>query len=140
LVGEIERVDAEPLNVLEDHDLIPVVAPIATGRDGETYNVNADHAAAALAAALHAVMLLQVTDVPGIRDATGRLVRHLDRAGIDRLVDAGVIDGGMRPKTDAALRALAGGAERVMIMDGHHPHVVALAVMGRLSTCTEIAP
>ena len=138
LVGEIERVDAAPLEILEDHALIPVVAPIAAGRDGETYNVNADYVAAALAAAVHAVMLLQVTDVPGIRDAAGRLVRHLDRAGVERLVDTGVIDGGMRPKTDAALRALAGGVERVKIIDGRHPHAVALAVMNRLSTGTEI--
>jgi acetylglutamate kinase len=140
LVGEIERVDAEPLQLLEDHELIPVVAPVAAGRDGETYNVNADYVAAALAAALHAVMLLQVTDVPGIRDAEGRLLRRLDRAGVERLVQAGIIDGGMRPKTDAAVRALADGVDRVQIIDGRHPHAVALAVMGRLPTGTEITP
>ena len=140
LVGEIERVDASALEVLEEHELIPVVAPVAAGRDGETYNVNADYVAAALAAALHAVMLLQVTDVPGIRDGDGRLVRRLDRAGVERLIEGGVIDGGMKPKTDAALRALAGGVDRVKIIDGRHPHAVALAVMGRLPASTEIRP
>jgi acetylglutamate kinase len=138
LVGEVEAVNPAPLGLLERHGLIPVIAPVATGRDGATYNVNADHVAGAVAASLGATVLLQLTDVPGVLDRDDHALELISRRGLQRLVREGVIGGGMLPKVDAALSALEGGAARVRIVDGRRPHAVVRAVLATDGAGTEI--
>jgi acetylglutamate kinase len=87
-VGDVESINPDPLRLLDGHGLIPVIAPIATGRDGATYNVNADHVAGMVAAALGAAVLLQLTDVPGILDRDGHPLDTVGRRGLERLVRA----------------------------------------------------
>lgn len=137
-VGDVDFVNPAPLRLLETHGVIPVVAPIATGRDGETYNVNADHVAGAVAAALGAAVLLQLTDVPGILDRDGHHIPTISRRGVGRLIREGVIRGGMVPKVGAALTALQGGATRVRILDGRQPGAVTLGLLGTGAPGTEI--
>jgi len=138
-VGEVESINSDPLRLLDGHGLIPVIAPIATGHEGTTYNVNADHVAGMVAAALGAAVLLQLTDVPGILDRNGHLLDSVSRQDLERLVRDRVVDGGMLPKVDAALTALDGGAARVRIVDGRQPHAVVLALLARDGLGTEIA-
>jgi acetylglutamate kinase len=137
-VGQVEAINATPLRLLDEHGIIPVIAPIATGSDGTTYNVNADHVAGAVAAALDASLLLQMTDVPGILDRNGHALDLISRRGLERLVRERVIDGGMLPKVDAALAALEGGAARVRIVDGRHPHALVLALLATGAAGTEV--
>jgi len=137
-VGDVESINPDPLRILDGHGLIPVIAPIATGRDGATYNVNADHVAGMVAAALGAAVLLQLTDVPGILDRDGHPLEIVSRQALERLVRERVVSGGMLPKIDAALHALDGGAARVRIIDGHRPHAVGLALLGSEGLGTEI--
>jgi hypothetical protein len=137
-VGDIESVNPDPLRLLQERRLIPVIAPVATGRGGETYNVNADHVAGAVAGALGAAALLELTNVPGILDRDGHPLRVVSRRGLECLVRERVIDGGMLPKVDAALRALGAGTSRVQIVDGRHPHAVVLTLLARDGRGTEI--
>jgi acetylglutamate kinase len=138
LVGEVESINPDPLRLLDGHGLIPVIAPIATGRDGTTYNVNADHVAGMVAAALGAAVLLQLTDVPGILDGDGHQLELVSRRDLARLVHEHVVAGGMLPKVDAALSALDRGAGRVRIVDGRRPHAVVLALLAGQGLGTEI--
>jgi acetylglutamate kinase len=138
LVGDVESINPDPLRLLEGHGLIPVIAPIATGRDGATYNVNADHVAGMVAAALGAAVLLQLTDVPGILDRDGHPLEVVSRRALERLVHERVVDGGMLPKIDAAVSALDRGAARVRIVDGRRPHAVVLALLAGKGLGTEI--
>jgi acetylglutamate kinase len=137
-VGDVDVVNATPLRLLEAHGMIPVVAPIATSREGATYNVNADHVAGAVAAALGAAVLLQLTDVPGIQDCDGHRIPAISRSGVERLIRDGVIAGGMLPKVGAALNALQGGAARVRIVDGRQPRALTLGLLGPDAPGTEI--
>jgi acetylglutamate kinase len=107
-------------------DLIPVVAPIGAGRGGETFNVNGDTAAGAIAAALKADRLLLLTDVAGVKGADGTILTQLSAAEVRELTARGVISGGMIPKTQTALDAIAGGVRAVVILDGRAPHAVLL--------------
>ena len=118
LVGEVVAVDpALPLCLL-NAGFVPVVAPVASGPEGEALNINADTAAGALAGALAAEYFVLISDVPGVLDADGRLIPSLDRAQIDRLQEKGVISGGMTPKVEACLNALEAGCARALILDG----------------------
>jgi len=137
-VGDVEAVNPDPLRLLQERGLIPVIAPVATGRDGETYNVNADHVAGAVAGALGAAALLELTDVPGILDRDGHALSVVSRRGLERLVRERVIAGGMLPKVDAALRALEAGTSQVQIVDGRHLHALALTLLARDGRGTEI--
>ena len=139
LVGDVELVNADLVRLMVGSGLVPVIAPVATGRDGETYNVNADHVAAAVAAALTAAMLLELTDVPGVLDHDGRVLKSIDRAGLEQLARNGGIHGGMLPKVDAARQALDGGVASVRIADGRRPHALVLALIGP-DGGTEIGP
>ena len=136
LVGDVDVVNTTPLRLLEAHGVIPVVAPIATSREGATYNVNADHVAGA--AALGAAVLLQLTDVSGIQDCDGHRIPAISRRGVERLIREGVIAGGMVPKVEAALNALEGGAARVRIVDGRQPRALTLGLLGPDAPGTEI--
>ena len=107
-------------------DFIPVVAPIGAGRGGETFNVNGDTAAGAIAAALKADRLLLLTDVAGVKGADGTILTQLSAAEVRELTARGVISGGMIPKTQTALDAIEGGVRAVVILDGRAPHAVLL--------------
>jgi acetylglutamate kinase len=138
LVGEVERIDPEPIRVLEDSGFIPVIAPVGVGKAGETYNINADLVAGDLAAALTAEKLIHLTDVPGIGGEDGALVSTLTKRDAERLIKAGVIGGGMLPKVESALRALAGGAQKAHIIDGRVAHAILLEVLTKEGIGTEI--
>ncbi len=107
-------------------DFIPVVAPIGAGRNGETYNVNGDTAAGAIAAAMKADRLLLLTDVAGVKDAEGTVLTQLTAGRVREMTAAGIISGGMIPKTQTALDAIDGGVRAVVILDGRAPHAVLL--------------
>jgi acetylglutamate kinase len=123
-VGEPERVDTTVLDQVLGRELIPVLAPVAQGGDGETYNVNADTFAGAIAGALKAKRLLLLTDVPGVLDKDKRLIKELKVDAIRDLVADGTITGGMIPKVETCIYALEQGVEGVVILDGQVPHAV----------------
>ncbi len=137
-VGEVEAVDPEAIRLLEDHGFIPVIAPVGVGSGGQTYNINADLVAGEVAAALLAEKLIHLTDVQGINGEDGRHVSTLTKREAERLVKAGVIDGGMLPKVESSLRALAGGAQKAHIIDGRVPHAILLEVLTTEGIGTEI--
>jgi acetylglutamate kinase len=125
-VGRPVETHPEILASFLGSDFIPVVAPIGTGRGGETFNVNGDTAAGAIAAAMKADRLLLLTDVAGVKDADGSILTTLSAAEVRDLTATGVISGGMIPKTRTALDAIAGGVRAVVILDGRAPHAVLL--------------
>jgi acetylglutamate kinase len=137
LVGEVETVNADMIRLLEDNGLIPVIAPVGVGAGGESYNINADLVAGEVAAALRAEKLIHLTDVQGIL-VGGQLVSTLSRKDVERLIQDGVIDGGMLPKVESALRALEGGTGKAHIIDGRVPHVILLEVFTHQGIGTEI--
>ena len=138
LVGEVDAVNAEPIRLLEEHGFIPVIAPVGVGREGETYNINADIVAGEVAAALGAEKLIHLTDVQGILDGDRRFLSTLSRADAAELMAAGVIDGGMLPKVESSLRALKGGTAKAHIIDGRVPHAILLELFTREGIGTEI--
>ncbi|BAV92544.1 acetylglutamate kinase [Candidatus Desulfovibrio trichonymphae] len=121
LVGEVTAVNTALLDCLLTAGFVPVVAPVASGPEGEALNVNADMAAGAIASALKAAYFVLISDVPGVLDADGTLVPHLNQATVARLTGQGVISGGMIPKINACLNALTAGCARVLILDGRMP-------------------
>jgi acetylglutamate kinase len=106
--------------------MIPVIAPVAPGRDGETYNINADTFAGAIAGALQATRLLFLTDVPGVLDASGKLIDELTVAQARALIADGTISGGMIPKVETCIQAMERGVQGVVILNGKTPHAVLL--------------
>ena len=123
-VGEPSHVDVTVLNALMQHHLIPVVAPVGGGEDGKTYNINADTAAGAIAAALNATRLLMLTDVTGVLDQSGKLISSLTIRQAEALIHNGTISGGMIPKVKTCIDAVQGGAEGAVIIDGRAPHAL----------------
>jgi acetylglutamate kinase len=138
LVGEVDAVNPEVIRLLEEDGFIPVIAPVGVGSHGETYNINADLVAGDVAAALGAEKLIHLTDVQGIKDGEGRHISTLTKQEAERLIKAGVIDGGMLPKVESSLRALAGGAQKAHIIDGRVPHAILLEVLTVEGIGTEI--
>jgi acetylglutamate kinase len=138
LVGEVEAVNPELIRLLEEHGFIPVIAPVGAGDHGTTYNINADLVAGEVAAALVAEKLVHLTDVQGILDGGGRLVSTLARKEAERLMQEGVIEGGMLPKVESSLRALTGGTAKAHIVDGRVPHAILLEIFTREGIGTEI--
>ncbi|MGB0901535.1 acetylglutamate kinase [Halocynthiibacter sp.] len=126
LVGTPSVVDTGVLQTLFDADTIPVIAPLGVSRDGETMNINGDTAAGAIAAALEADRLLLLTDVDGVRDASGEVVTELTVEHIRQMTADGVIAGGMIPKTETCLDAIAGGVRAAVILDGRAPNACLL--------------
>jgi acetylglutamate kinase len=126
LVGEPERVDDRVLAMFRQSDIIPVIAPIGVGAGGETYNINSDTVAGAIAAAVKAKRFLLLTDVPGVLDADKRLIPELTAAEARRLIADGTISGGMIPKVETCLDAVEGGVEAAVIVDGRVPHAILL--------------
>jgi acetylglutamate kinase len=128
-VGEPEHVDTTVLDQLLGRDLIPVLAPVATGSKGGTYNVNADTFAGAIAGALKAKRLLLLTDVPGVMDKSKHLISELSVRDARRLIADGTISGGMIPKVETCIYALDQGVEGVVILDGQVQHAVLLELL-----------
>ncbi len=127
-VGEVEQIDTEVLNVILDSDFIPVIAPIGVGREGDTYNINADLVAGKLAEVLCAEKLMLLTNVAGLLDATGQILTGLSTQEVDKLIAEGTISGGMLPKIGCALGAVKGGVNSAHIIDGRVPHAVLLEI------------
>jgi acetylglutamate kinase len=128
-VGEPAKVDITVLEQILGRELIPVLAPVAQGADGETYNVNADTFAGAIAGALGAKRLLLLTDVPGVLDRNKELIKELKMDDIRGLIADGTITGGMIPKVETCLYALEQGVEGVVILDGKIPHAVLIELL-----------
>lgn len=128
-VGEPDRVDPRVLENLLGREVIPVLAPVANGLDGNTYNVNADTFAGAIAGALKAKRLLLLTDVPGVLDKNKNLIKELTVNQIRELIADGTISGGMIPKVETCIYALEAGVEGVVILDGKVPHAVLLELL-----------
>ncbi len=125
-VGTPAEMDPSVLRTLTDSEIIPVIAPLGAGRNGETFNVNGDTAAGAIAASLTADRLLLLTDVAGVKDADGAVLTELTPDQIRALTADGTIAGGMIPKTDTALGAIEGGVRAVVILDGRAPNACLL--------------
>ncbi|HVC54841.1 MAG TPA: acetylglutamate kinase [Stellaceae bacterium] len=125
-VGEPERIEVAVLDALRQAHMIPVIAPVGIGADGETYNINSDTVAGAVAAAVKAKRFLLLTDVPGVLDAGKCLIPELTAGEARRLIADGTISGGMIPKVETCLEAIAGGAEGAVILDGRVPHAILL--------------
>jgi len=135
-VGEPERVDTTVLDEVLGRNLIPVLAPVAAGANGGTYNVNADTFAGAIAGALKAKRLLLLTDVAGVFDKSKKLIKELTADEARRLIANGTISGGMIPKVETCIDALERGVEAVVILDGKVPHAVLLELFTELGAGT----
>ena len=125
-VGEPERIDNRVLDAFRDSHIIPVIAPLGIDADGATYNINADTVAGAIAAAAKAARFLLLTDVPGVLDAKEALIPELTAAEARSLIASGIISGGMTPKVETCLDAVAGGVDAAVIVDGRVPHAILL--------------
>ena len=125
-VGEPEEVNPGIVQVLAANEFIPVVAPLGFGRDGTTYNINADTFASALAASLKAKRLLLLTDVAGVLDRDKKLIHHLSVSQAKAMIADGTITGGMIPKVEGCIDVIEQGVEGVVILDGRVPHAVLL--------------
>lgn len=137
-VGRIVAVDPGVIEALHERGFIPVVAPIGTDEDGTSLNINADTVAGKLAEALGAEKLLLLTDIEGIKNAAGELIPSLSVRNAQELVENGVIDGGMIPKIECCLDALAGGVRMVHIIDGRVRHAPLLELFTDAGVGTEV--
>lgn len=127
-VGEVSSVDTDVLTMLGQSDYIPVIAPVAGGQDGKTYNINADLVAGKLAEVLKAEKLILLTNVAGLLNAEGKTLTGLSTAQVDQLIADGVITGGMLPKIGCALDAVKQGVTSAHIIDGRVPHAALLEI------------
>ena len=142
-VGDILRVDPTMVTGLLSQGLIPVVATVGIGAAGQAYNINADTAAGAIAAALSADKLVYLTDVPGVqadRDDPSSLIGQIDATDVDRLVKEGVVEGGMIPKVEAAAHAVRDGVRRAHILDGRVPHALLVELFTDTGVGTMVSP
>jgi acetylglutamate kinase len=127
-VGDPKTVDPHVLKTLAQGGMIPVIAPVGAGEGGETYNINADTAAGAIAAAVGASRLLLLTDVAGVLDKDGKLLENLTVSQVKTLMGNGTISGGMIPKLETCIEAVEGGVEGAVIIDGRVPHSLLLEI------------
>jgi acetylglutamate kinase len=125
-VGEPARIDTSILDTICGAGMIPIIAPIGVGEDGETYNINADTMAGGIAAALGAARLFLLTDVPGVLDKGKNLLTNLTPVDIARLAEDGTISGGMIPKLETCVHAVEAGCEAAVVLDGRVPHAMLL--------------
>ena len=141
-VGEVESVDPSLLALLRSAEFIPVVAPLGLGEDGAAYNVNADEAAGHIAGALSAEKLVLLTDVPGVlkNGPDGELIGQITANDTRKLIEDGVISGGMIPKVEACLTALSGGVSKTHIIDGRIAHALLLEIFTDKGIGTAIRP
>jgi len=125
-VGEPDEINIQVLEVFKESDMIPVIAPIGFGPNGETFNINADAAAGAIASAMGARRFLLLTDVAGVLDASGKLIENIYSKEAAKLIKDGTITGGMIPKVTTCLKAVDDGVNAAVIMDGRVPHAMLL--------------
>jgi len=137
-VGEVSHVNLDILRTLEQSNIIPVIAPVGVGENGETYNINADLVAGAIAGALKAAKLLLMTDVSGVLDRAGNLISSMSIAEAEEAMRNETLRGGMIPKIQCAVDALAAGAEKVHIVDGRLSHAILLEMFTDAGIGTEI--
>ena len=128
-VGEVDSIDPAVVKMLDDDDFIPVIAPIGVGRDGTSYNINADLVAAKLASVLGAEKLLLLTNTQGVLDTEGKLLTGITASETDQLIKQGIIHGGMLPKVNCALDAVKSGVKTSQIIDGRVRHSVLLELL-----------
>jgi acetylglutamate kinase len=142
-VGEPSRIDPKLIRSLidsEEDDYIPVIAPIGIDDDGQTYNINADTVAGALAGALKARRMLLLTDVAGVLDSEGQLIRQLTVGEARAAIADGVATGGMIPKLETAIAAVEAGVQGVVILDGRRPHAMLVELFTEHGAGTLICP
>jgi len=128
-VGEVDSIDPAVVRMLDDDDFIPVIAPIGVGKDGASYNINADLVAGKLASVLGAEKLLLLTNTSGVLDPEGKLLTGITASETDRLIEKGIIHGGMLPKVKCALDAVKSGVKTSQIIDGRVRHSVLLELL-----------
>ena len=131
-VGEITKIRPQPIEALLEKNYIPVISTVASDRQGNTYNINGDTAAARIAGALHAERLIMMTDIAGIlmdKDDPSTLIPHITVEEAKKLYDSGVISGGMIPKVDCCIDAIEHGVDNVVIMDGRIPHSILMELL-----------
>jgi len=138
LVGEIETVNPGVLTTLRDAGFIPVIAPVGVGREGQTYNINADVAAGKIAGALRAEKLILLTDVEGVQDENAALISVLEASRARHLIASGAIGEGMIPKVECCIDALSAGVQSTHIIDGRVSHSVLLEIFTRTGIGTEV--
>ena len=139
-VGEPSKINVQLLEDLAKSDLIPVIAPIGTGSGGETYNINADTAAGAIAAAIKAARLYMLTDVSGVLDEAGKLIPDMNTEEANELIKKGIINGGMIPKVETCVNAVKENVEAAVILDGRIEHALLLEVFTEHGVGTAIWP
>ena len=137
-VGEIEQINPEVVDTLDKANFIPVIAPIGAGADGEAYNINADTVAGSLAVTLKAEKLILLTNTPGVLNSDDQLLERLSETEAQDLIRQGVISGGMLPKVQCALEAVAGGVRTATISDGRVPHATLLETVTDRGVGTQI--
>jgi acetylglutamate kinase len=140
MVGEVASVDNRILTSLIENDFIPVIAPVGSGQEGETYNINADWVACHIASALNARKLILLTDTQGVLDYEGNLLSTLSMEEVRRLIRDGTIKGGMIPKVNCCIKALDGGVKKAHIIDGRQKHAMLLEILTKGGIGTEIVP
>ena len=138
LVGKVKNINSQLIITLAQNNFIPVIAPTGIGDNGETYNINADIVAGEIAAALQAEKLLLLTDVPGVLGKNKKLINTMTNKEALKLIDNGVVEGGMFPKIKCCLKALKGGVKKAHIIDGRLKHAVLLEVFTDKGIGTEI--
>ena len=137
-VGEVQEINPEIVRMLEDKNVIPIIAPIGWGEDGTTYNINADHAAGKIAGALRAAKLILLTNVDGILDGEGKLISSVTKKRARELIGSGTINSGMIPKVMCALEALEEGVGKVHIINGGVKRALILELLTDMGIGTEI--
>jgi acetylglutamate kinase len=138
MVGEITAVDTGILLSLMEKEFIPVIAPVGSGSNGETYNINADLVAGKVASALGARKLVLLTDTEGVLDEKGNLISTLKMQEAKAGISGGIIKGGMIPKVNCCLAALGEGVKKTHIIDGREPHSILLEILTKIGVGTEI--
>lgn len=139
-VGEPEKVNTEVLKTIVQADMVAVIAPIGVGKNGETFNINADTVAGAVAGALNADRLLLLTDVPGVMDRNGNLIERLTATEARGLIANGTISGGMIPKVETCIDAIERGVKGAVILDGRIQHVLLIELFTEHGAGTMILP
>jgi acetylglutamate kinase len=138
MVGEVTRINPGIIHTLSEKGFIPIIAPVGSGAEGETYNINADLVASHIAMALSAGRLILLTDVDGVMDADGRQISSIDAATIGRMINDGSISGGMIPKIEYALQAIKKGVQKVPIINGKRRHAILLELFTDKGIGTEV--
>ena len=142
-VGDVLSIDTSIINILDKNEIVPVISPIGVDEDGQRYNINADTVACDIAASLKADKLILLTDVKGIlrdRNDEGSLINSIKADEIEKLISEGIIQGGMIPKTRAAVDALKSGVKKTHILDGRLPHSLLLEIFTDRGIGTQIIP